>query len=185
MRITALTALVAVVVTAGAAACGPSRCKNVARDHDALTGTAVYRPASTTTPFEMSGASLWSLGRSTLEIDVTMKSVEGTRAVHVALTDLREGATQTLGQDAHGEACLVLQTNAAPTCLALAGTVEVRRLSSDCYNHESGVSLCAENVDVSLHATADERGLSMRLDLDVSRAEHWTDAACSDEDNLF
>lgn len=170
---------------AALAACGPGQCKNVARDHDALTGTAVYRAPSTTAAFEMSGASVWSVGPSTLEIDVALKSVEGTRAVHVALTDLKEGGTQTLGQDAHGEACLVLQTGAEPTCLALAGTVEVRRLSTDCYNHESGVSLCAENVDVSLHAAVDERGLSMRLDLEISRAEHWTDATCSDEDSLF
>jgi len=40
--------------------------------------------------------------------------------------------------------------------------------------------VCAQNVDVVLHASAFDRGVELSVDIVVIRAEHWGDAACGD-----
>jgi hypothetical protein len=157
-------------------------CRNVATDRDTVSGTVVYQPASTNTPFTFSEGRIWSVGRSSLEVDIGLRSESSVeRTARISLSGLTPGPSQALTGSTLGQACLVLQTAAAPTCLTLTGTVDVRRLDSDCYNHESGVSLCADNVDVSLHASTDDNGVSMQLTLDIVRAEHWTSEMCRDD----
>lgn len=183
-RLTLVVATLALAV--GVAGCGDGGCETVTTDRDTVRGTAVYTPGSTAEPFALADAKVWSMGRSALDLDVIVRSAhEGSRSVRVRLSGLSTKGPQTLGGPVEGRACLVLQSDAPSTCLPLAGTVDVRRLDADCFHHESGVSVCAENVDVSLHATVDDHGVAMRLDLDVDRAQRWRDAACDDRDGLL
>jgi hypothetical protein len=75
----------------------------------------------------------------------------------------------------------VLQTEAPETCFPLTGSAKVRTLDADCYTHESGVSVCAENADVSLHLSSGAQGLTLTIDLDVVSTEHWADTRCEDD----
>ena len=133
----------------------------------------------------MSSAAIWSVGKTSLEIDVTLRSetTTTTRTVRVRMSKLVLGATQTLTADEASagpfvEACAVLQERAAPTCLTLTGTVDVGKLDFSCYRHQSGIATCAENVDVKLRGAAEDSGLGIQIRLDVVRAEHWSDPDC-------
>jgi hypothetical protein len=182
----ALVALVVVATLGTLTACRSGDCRTVTTTRELVSGSATYQPASTKTPFVTSNGHIWSMGRSSLELDVNLKSAnEGERAVRISLSGLTPGPSQMLTGDTLGRACLVLQTSAAPTCLTLTGVVDVRALEADCYHHESGISACAENIDVSLHAKAEDRGVSMRVDLDIVRAQQWTNTECTRDDGLF
>ena len=161
----------------GMMGCG-GNCRTVARDHDAITGTATYQPPSTTTPFTMKSASLWDMSSSSLVVDLDMRADIATRATRVTIEGLSVGTTKTLDDTTHAEACLVQKTAAAPTCRPLGGTVEVRQLDASCWTHESGISVCAENIDVTLHASSQKDGVDLHVDLDVVRTEHWNDTTC-------
>jgi hypothetical protein len=67
-----------------------------------------------------------------------------------------------------------------PTCTPLAGTVAVRQLAVDCYQHESGVGSCADTVDATLHAVSSFQDTTFQLDGDVLTDDRWVAAACSD-----
>jgi hypothetical protein len=176
-----MTRVVIGVALAMLGACHSGPCGTVVTDRDATTGTIIYRPGSTKTPFEMSRNDIWSVGRSSLEVDVVLTSpTESARTARLVLEGLARGPSKPLTEGTAGRLCLVLSTGAAPTCLSLEGNVEVRRLEIECFNHESGISLCAENVDVTVHATSQEKGVSLQVDVDVGRAQHWTDPECRD-----
>lgn len=167
-----------VVFAALVGGCGNGQCRTVATDRDAVTGTATYQPPSTTTPFTMKSADVWDMGRSSLFLDLDLRADIATRPTRVSIEGLSVGPTKTLDDATHAEACLVQKTDAAPTCLPLTGTVEVRKLDADCWTHESGISVCAENIDVTLHASSQQDGIDLHVDVDVVRTEHWTDTTC-------
>lgn len=80
--------------------------------------------------------------------------------------------------EAGDELCLARQTGAAPTCSPLAGTIEVRQLASDCYQHSSGITTCANSIDVSLHATSDWQGTAFTLDAEMLTVGSWVATDC-------
>jgi hypothetical protein len=164
-------------VVATLAACRASHpCGEVVTDRRSITGEVVYTPGSTRTPLAMTRATLWSIGRSTLEIDIELGG--GARAARLELEGLAVGTARELGGESVGRACMVLQTGAARTCLSLRGTVEVRRLAKECFHHESGVSVCADDLDVSIHAKTEDAGVALDVDLDIVEAQRWTDPDC-------
>ncbi len=179
-------AALALLALPGLAACRSEGCRAVTTDRSVIGGTAEYRPGSTKEPFTLAGTSIDSMTRSRLVLAARLASEnEGERAVRIELEGLAPAPAKRLGEGPVGRACLVLQTDAPPTCLPLAGSVEVRRLDRDCFVHESGLAVCAENVEVVLHATSEERGLSLRLDLTADKAQRWTDTACESDDTLL
>jgi hypothetical protein len=80
----------------------------------------------------------------------------------------------------HGAACLPRQSGGEPICAPLAGTVDVRALAADCYEHESGIGACAETIDLTLHARSDWEGTVLTVDADMLTTGSWVDTACDD-----
>lgn len=180
------------VALSGVAGCRTGSCADVVTERRGVTGTISYQPASTSTPFAMDSASIWSSRSTAIELSVTLKTSPKSqggesRQVRVLLEGLTLGVNQAVTKVAPGasgataRACLVLQPGASPACLALVGTVDVRRLEKECFTHESGISACADNVDVTLRATTDDLGLKMDVALEVVSVERWADPTCSEE----
>jgi hypothetical protein len=180
LAVRALLALATACVAVLAGCRAKHECGTVVSDAPtSVTGDLSYRPGDGLSTFR-GAASIWSMGTTTLTLKATLADEHGaSRDVTISLTGLREGATLDLANDAHGDVCLVVQSGAPETCVPLGGTIEVKTLALDCFDHESGVSVCAENVDAALRATAADSGASMTIDLDVTEKQHWDDHGCS------
>lgn len=157
----------------------PHECGSVASDSpESVEPKITYQPGDRGVTFTGT-AGIWSASSSSLELTASLQAENlDQRALRITFTKLKVGSSQALPGDAEGKACLVLQTEAPETCLPLAGSIEVGTLSVDCFEHESGVSICAENVDVTIHAAPTGTDVSLPLELHVTKHQHWDDASC-------
>jgi hypothetical protein len=117
---------------------------------------------------------LW--GSSASKID--LRTSIGDRPLQILIDRLASGSTKNLAHDESAKACLSVQGGAPPACLLLDGSVEVRKLDKgDCKGNEN-ITMCADDVDLTIHATSHDLGLSLAIDLDVVEATKWTPSTC-------
>jgi hypothetical protein len=76
--------------------------------------------------------------------------------------------------------CMVRATGDEPVCSDFAGTIDVRQLAADCYNHESGVGACAETIDFTLTASSAWEDTSFAIDATELTIGQWISVACED-----
>jgi hypothetical protein len=166
----------AVVVALAAPACD-GQCQEVASDGPGLTGALVYTLGDATRLTA-------SLDRS--RVDITARgevTITGTfpdtwgrdRHYTLRIHDLTPGTFKLAGR---GSLCMERQTGAEPVCSEAAGTIEVRQLAYDCFEHESGISACAETRDLTVHATSAWEGTTFELDGVELTLESWVDGEC-------
>ena len=54
----------------------------------------------------------------------------------------------------HGSVCMPRQTGGDDVCSAVTGSIDVRRLDSECYTGNVGISSCIQTIDLSLQVTS-------------------------------
>ena len=160
-----------------AAGCG-GQCKQVVDDAPrTATGKATYGTKLAT--FTAEKGTIWALGRSAITLDFDAKDPHGDRRpVRLTVERLHAPAKLAAPADATVTACVEVASDEAPRCFALTGDVDVRTLSVDCWEHESGISMCADDADVTIRASAHEDGVDLDVDVHVTSSEHWADATC-------
>jgi hypothetical protein len=165
-----------VLLASALSACAAHPCGEVITERKEIVGTITYQPGSTLTPFNSEGATLDSVGRESITLGAQLKSESGpTRDVKIEISGIGVGARVLEPGGAQGKACLILQSGAEPTCLPLQGSINAARFSQNCVGNGSGIFVCADQVDVSVHASVETRGVIMKVDLEIVRLEHWTE----------
>lgn len=140
-----------------------------------IAGTVTYTTQDEQT-FADSAPEFWGASNSKVEI----RALLGQRPVVITIGNLAEGSTRQLAHDESAKACLRIQSAGPPTCLLLDGTVEVLRLRhEDCEGNEN-ITFCSEDVDLYIHATSKDLGLSLAMDLHVVSVQKWHKSACAD-----
>ena len=141
-------------------ACGP--CRALPTGASGVNGAIVYVTQDGKT-LRTERADLWNESASSVEIRAQL----GERPLQILIGGLANGAPRILAHDDTAKACLPIQGGAAPTCLLLEGTVDVKALRFyDCTGNEN-ITSCAEDLELTIHATSKDRGLSLTIDLRV------------------
>jgi hypothetical protein len=83
------------------------------------------------------------------------------RRYRLELHDLGPGAFDLAG---HGSLCMPRQTGGDDVCSGVAGPIDVRRLDSECYTHQSGISTCIFTIDLTLEVTSVWQATTFELD---------------------
>jgi hypothetical protein len=176
-RLLCVAALVALGPLAG---CNGS-CRDVVSDRAGVSGTIAYK-SGLGTAFRTDDATLDTVSPSSVALSAKLTAAGGDwRDVAVELNGLKAGETAQPKSVDDAKACLVTANGAAPTCFALVGTVEVRALKTDCWVHESGIARCADDVDLTIHLATTDPSISLHVDLDLARIEHWAEAKCEED----
>lgn len=168
--------LAVLVLVAG---CG-APCETIESQGPGITATLHYTTADGDSTAQITGARAELTARDAIAVHAPFTDVWGTdRTPELALRGLvPDGSTIDLAD--HGELCMARQAHAAPVCSALTGTIVVRQLASDCYEHESGIGACAETIDATLHVMSVWEATEFTLDGEILRIEHWVPSACED-----
>jgi len=109
--------------------------------------------------------------------DVLSRFGEG-RSFAITLPDMDVGSVDL----ATTEASLCVSGAApAPACLGtISGTFVASKLSRECYEHESGVGTCIENLDGDLSIEASGDGLDFVGTFHLASAGEWGKGQCAD-----
>jgi hypothetical protein len=162
------------VVVAG---CG-APCETIDSQGPGVTATLHYTTADGDTTAPITGGGARMTARDAFTIHRAFTDVWGDdRTFDLALPGLVPDGEP---HDPTGELCTARQTHAEPVCAPLTGMVTVRRLASDCYEHESGIGACAETIDATVHVVSDWQDTHFTLDGDVLRLERWVATECED-----
>lgn len=172
-----LRLLIVALLAPGCGAFGT--CQEVRQEGPGLSGLLVYvLGAGTLLESSLEHSWISITGNSEVTIEGMFRD-EFARDRHYTLriTDLEPGL---LDVTPRGAFCLVRQTGSPPVCSGLSGTIDVRQLAYDCYQHESGISACAETHELQLHITSlwqETRFEINGYDLTVGS---WVETECSD-----
>jgi hypothetical protein len=148
----------------------------VVSDRAGMSGSLAYVNGAT---FESHAATIASADASSVTVSTTLVAAGGdSRYLSVELHGLRAGATARPQTAEDARACLTIVSAPTQSCFALAGTVDVRALSSSCWEDERGSTVCADDVDLTIHLAASDPGVWFHVDLDLVRVEHWADTQC-------
>jgi hypothetical protein len=167
------------LLAAPAPACDLGRCQTVQQDGPGLTGTASYTTADGATL----AATLGDLRMSATDaVRVSGRVTDEWGRERQFHADVQAIAPMTSAVDlaGHGEACLPRETGGDDVCAPLTGTVDVRALAADCYEHESGIGACAETIDLTLHVRSDWEGTTFVVDGEMTTVGSWVDTRCDD-----
>jgi len=159
------------------AGCG-APCETIEAQPTDVTMAMRYTTADGDSTAQIAGDAARMTARDAAAIERAFTDVWGAdRTFDLALRDLVPDGTS---HDPSGELCMPRQTHGEPVCAPLTGSVVVRQLAADCYEHESGIGACAETIDATLHVASDWQDTQFTLDGDVLRLERWVGTECDD-----
>jgi hypothetical protein len=154
-------------------------CQEVREDGPGLTGTLVY-VLGDGTRLEATLEDSWIALTGNTEVTIQGRFRDAfarDRHYTLRITDLAPGLLDVTGR---GAFCLVRQTGSPPVCSGLSGTIDVRQLAYDCYQHESGISSCAETHELELHITSLWEETRFEIHGSDLTIGSWVDTECSD-----
>jgi hypothetical protein len=172
-----LPALALALVATGCEGFGT--CQEVVEDGPGLTGTLAYTLGDGTrleATLERSWVRLTGKAEITIAGDF-MDAFGRDRHYTLRIGELAPGLLDVAGR---GAICLVRQTGSPEVCSDLVGSIDVRQLAYECYEHESGISACAETRELALHVTSAWQGTTFALDGSELTIGSWVDTECAD-----
>jgi hypothetical protein len=162
------------------AACDLGTCRTVQQEGPGLSGTLAYTLADGTRLDDaLDHSFVEMIARDAVQVHGHFDDEWGrARAYDVTVRQISAIGVIVLAD--HGAACLPRQSGGEPICAPLAGTIDVRALAADCYEHESGIGACAETIDLTLHAQSAWEGTVLAVDADMLTTGSWVDTECDD-----
>jgi hypothetical protein len=154
-------------------------CQTVEQTGPGLSGTLIYATgdgARVEVPNIDRGSWIETTGPSSISLAGSFDdSFDRSRDYKVSVSALAIGSFDLADR---GALCMARQTGGPSICSPLAGTIDVRQLTRDCFVHQSGVGACAETIELTLHATSVWETTVMQIDAEMLTVGDWVESDC-------